>query len=665
MYRLNKEAAIEQYRLNLEKNMKQLDSSISTVGSAKDILTSTQTGWSGNLTRQQIDNLKLMNAKRFLFSYFRSYDFIQNAGVSFDGEPGFDRYYLFYNRPPLEYGNFLRCNDEDYWSDFSGEMNVLPSASFWSDALKDYEAVTLIYRLSKLNGSYLFVHYATDGLLSLFADEDTLSFCRLTVWCGDTPVAVGGAEPQGAFERLSVSSNSLLPVRVELELPGWYLVRNLRPLQYLTAFFLCFLIAVSLVCLFFFAFIADKPYRHLVGELFDAGYVREDPKETDTGEFLVSAVRQLGSKLTDYRQVIDTQRENVRNQILERALYHGLYSEEARAMFARFLPEFPSRWRLALVQFIPDSRSIEPDAIRTVLFEYFRQLSDGIYLFPFDSDAVLAIFPENSGLNVQQELERLCDSYGKQYSISMGYILGDICDSPAMLAGAFQQIEHGVITSHAGAAAARNRNPVIGMHQLWTIYYALQTGDEKTALSALQSAAAPILEKQDSVGAKYSCRALNYFLLQIKLENRVLDDIHIPVFNSKNFQYLFRTEFPACFREICEHINLERASEAKKGNNELVDFINSHYNDPQLDITMVTDHFGISAPTLQKRMNAFAGKTFSAYVEELRMNKARQALQDSDMSVQEIAELVGYANTNSFYKAYRRCFGESPRALRS
>ena len=33
--------------------------------------------------------------------------------------------------------------------------------------------------------------------------------------------------------------------------------------------------------------------------------------------------------------------------------------------------------------------------------------------------------------------------------------------------------------------------------------------------------------------------------------------------------------------------------------------------------------------------------------------------------VQEIAEAVGYLNANSFYKAYKRCFGETPISYRN
>ena len=47
------------------------------------------------------------------------------------------------------------------------------------------------------------------------------------------------------------------------------------------------------------------------------------------------------------------------------------------------------------------------------------------------------------------------------------------------------------------------------------------------------------------------------------------------------------------------------------------------------------------------------------------MEKARLLLRDTTATVQEIAEAVGYINANSFYKAYKRCFGEPPLSYRN
>ena len=180
----------------------------------------------------------------------------------------------------------------------------------------------------------------------------------------------------------------------------------------------------------------------------------------------------------------------------------------------------------------------------------------------------------------------------------------------------------------------------------------------------MENGATSFLTSRDRVSAKYAYRALSYMLLQLELENRNLSDIAIPVFNNERFVELFREDFPRCFETICQRLTQDRVDQAQSLEKEILDYIEQNYANQQLSITSITEHFRISAPTLQKRMNACVGKTFSAYVEELRMNKARKLLLSTELTIQEISESIGYTNTNSFYKAYCRIFGESARSTR-
>ena len=85
-------------------------------------------------------------------------------------------------------------------------------------------------------------------------------------------------------------------------------------------------------------------------------------------------------------------------------------------------------------------------------------------------------------------------------------------------------------------------------------------------------------------------------------------------------------------------------------------------NNPSLCVSMVMEAFRISAPTLQKRLHAAVGQTFSAYIEQARMTKAREMLRTTRQTVQEVATRCGYTSANTFNKAYKRYYGETPKA---
>lgn len=662
---LNQTISLEHHQYSLESNMAIVDASLEAVLNAESTLTNTGTSLSGFLSRKEIDDNKLLSTRKFLSTYFTPYSFITNLGIVIDGTPILDRYMIFYSRNPLEYHNHLYTEEEAYWHTLSGNLTVIPSTPFYSSILKNYNTITVACQLSERNNTYLFVHYSEEALFDLFFSEDMVESCRLIIYHDDQLLASNREELTESYKELEIISSGYIPLKVVLQMPDSYLAKDLQPLTRLVFVFATILVAAFALWICLFAFVTSKPFNNMTKALISTGHINDDWANMNTNDFLVSAIHQLDSKITDYHQIIESQRQRSRIQLLERALYRGLYSEDARNFFAEAFPDFPSLWQLALVQYIPESEALEPDAILVALSRYFEQMSDQVYCLPFNHDAVIVLFPITPACDPRVELQNLCDQYEEQYPISLSYHLGAIYDDPTLLAEAFQQIEYSSIALQMESPTiARNLNGSINMHQLQTIYYALQTGDSKTACTILENGTASFLSARDRVSAKYAYRALSYMLLQLELENRNLSDIPIPAFNNERFVQLFKEDFPQCFETICQRLMQDRMDQAQNLEKDILDYIEQNFNNQQLSITAVTEHFHISAPTLQKRMNACVGKTFSAYVEELRMNKARKALLTTDLTIQEISESIGYTNTNSFYKAYRRIFGESPRSTR-
>ena len=56
--------------------------------------------------------------------------------------------------------------------------------------------------------------------------------------------------------------------------------------------------------------------------------------------------------------------------------------------------------------------------------------------------------------------------------------------------------------------------------------------------------------------------------------------------------------------------------------------------------------------------------TYSEYLQDIRLKKARQLLEETDLSVADIAEQVGYHNKGYFYKLFTRKYGVTPAQYR-
>ena len=74
-------------------------------------------------------------------------------------------------------------------------------------------------------------------------------------------------------------------------------------------------------------------------------------------------------------------------------------------------------------------------------------------------------------------------------------------------------------------------------------------------------------------------------------------------------------------------------------------------------------HFGYHPVYLSRLISKKTGKKFSELILESRMRKAKKLLELTDLSIEVIANMIGYSNTSNFYKAFRMYFGTSPRNL--
>jgi len=81
------------------------------------------------------------------------------------------------------------------------------------------------------------------------------------------------------------------------------------------------------------------------------------------------------------------------------------------------------------------------------------------------------------------------------------------------------------------------------------------------------------------------------------------------------------------------------------------------------NLPAVARELGLSERTLQRRITA-EGSSFRELLNLARQELGRQLLADPELTVAEIACLLGYQDETSFYRAFRECEGMSPRAWR-
>ncbi|NKX45684.1 helix-turn-helix domain-containing protein [Roseibacterium sp. KMU-115] len=87
--------------------------------------------------------------------------------------------------------------------------------------------------------------------------------------------------------------------------------------------------------------------------------------------------------------------------------------------------------------------------------------------------------------------------------------------------------------------------------------------------------------------------------------------------------------------------------------------------EPPLPIPEIARRLGISQRGLEMRCRAAAGRTPQGLYAAIRMAEAQRLVQDTTLSVTEIAGRVGYADASAMTRMFRRQFGVTPQALRT
>ena len=93
-----------------------------------------------------------------------------------------------------------------------------------------------------------------------------------------------------------------------------------------------------------------------------------------------------------------------------------------------------------------------------------------------------------------------------------------------------------------------------------------------------------------------------------------------------------------------------------------IDYIEKHYNDPELNNLALAQAAGISEVYIRKVFNNVFGVTPARYITSIRMEKAKPLLIGGEISISEVAEAVGYNNIYHFSKAFKRVTGVTPTA---
>ena len=112
-------------------------------------------------------------------------------------------------------------------------------------------------------------------------------------------------------------------------------------------------------------------------------------------------------------------------------------------------------------------------------------------------------------------------------------------------------------------------------------------------------------------------------------------------------------------------VNKEITSDDEKMIKCVIRIIEKHANNPDLDSDFVASEMGMSISTFYRKMKKTVEQTPGEFIKTTRLKLAARYLRETNLTVSEIVEKIGYSDIRNFRKSFKSEFHLSPTDYRN
>lgn len=148
--------------------------------------------------------------------------------------------------------------------------------------------------------------------------------------------------------------------------------------------------------------------------------------------------------------------------------------------------------------------------------------------------------------------------------------------------------------------------------------------------------------------------------------NEIVNDIRIA--EKIIIPYKYFNKIKSLFVELKEIYCSDISSQSDSDNdliNRVHEYIHQNLSCKSLGIPMICDYVNLSSRSLSREYKQHTGSTVSKYIQSARMAESKRLLAETDKSINEIAEAVGYDYAISFIRTFKKFEGITPSEFRS
>lgn len=199
------------------------------------------------------------------------------------------------------------------------------------------------------------------------------------------------------------------------------------------------------------------------------------------------------------------------------------------------------------------------------------------------------------------------------------------------------------------------------------IINAIKAGEHQTAMQWISSVLQENFKKKTLPLAMKSC--LLFDLLGTVLKSAEAEAGSELILESLEEQFSTRLSyeeieknFDKLLGQVCKEIReKEQSSRAdKQFGNKVMDYVKENYQNPDLNISITAMHYNITPAYLSSLFKEQTGYSLLEYINSVRIEKAKELLNEQSYSVAEIALMTGFRNSGALIRVFKKLTGITP-----
>ncbi|MBQ7566553.1 MAG: helix-turn-helix transcriptional regulator [Oscillospiraceae bacterium] len=501
------------------------------------------------------------------------------------------------------------------------------------------------------------VLYPREAVLRAFRMDTLPDDAYLCLTDGSGTVLLTCGDPESA-DRYEFTCN-LTGVRGQatLGVPKDYFTTLVAPARRYSLILLGAMLLIGLALCFAMALVGTMPLRRLLKRF---GLPNESSQRNE--------IRRLADLLANSRIETDEIHRLLSSSVLARMFTGGLLSPAEEEKLLKAYPMLSGPCRIAIVHSATALEEFGQADVTELLREHLPEqfacgtinaLETGI-LLPDDEQNLHELAMVLSGVNSQLRVDGLTV----------------LCGVSAPFTG--------VPSVYAAVRQAQFSIPIRESSYI-EVFSAEETGEDRPGVyswltherlyqAVIKNDRTDTLEFVRSLGAdRYAPGAAKEVFYNVRFVIRsTANELELPLPEADALEYHEEMRPKENFRRmedlvttLFDRLAARQETDAENVQENVVAYIGANFRDPDLNAQTLATHFSLPLKTVYAAVRDRTSMNLGDYLVSVRMKEAAKLLCTTQRSVDEIAVACGYPAQSTFYRVFRKYYGESPNRYRS